>query len=82
MLRVALQMLLGDKTKYITLVLGLAFASLLMNQQGAIFLGLLKQGFLERSNVEANREAMELQFAERQYQAIQDAMRRLGQVMP
>lgn len=44
MLRVAIQMLLGDRTKYITLVLGLAFASLLMNQQGAIFLGLLKQG--------------------------------------
>lgn len=49
---------------------------------GSTGLGLLKQGFLERSNVEANREAMELQFAERQYQAIQDAMRRLGQVMP
>ena len=35
-----LKMLFGDRTKYLTLVLGLAFATLLMNQQGAIFLGL------------------------------------------
>lgn len=43
MLSVAMKMLFGDRTKYVTLVLGLAFAALLMNQQGAIFLGLLKQ---------------------------------------
>jgi putative ABC transport system permease protein len=42
MLRIALRMLFGDRTKYATLVLGLAFAALLMNQQGAIFLGLLE----------------------------------------
>ena len=36
-------MLFGDRTKYLTLVLSLAFATLLMNQQGAIFLGLLTQ---------------------------------------
>lgn len=41
MLSIALKMLFGDRTKYVTLVLGLAFATLLMNQQGAIFLGLL-----------------------------------------
>ena len=35
MLRVAMRMLFGDRTKYLTLVLGLAFAALLMNQQGA-----------------------------------------------
>ena len=43
MLRLGLQMLFGDRTKYITLVLSLAFATLLINQQGAIFLGLLNQ---------------------------------------
>lgn len=41
MLRIALSMLFGDRTKYLTLVLGLSFASLLIAQQGAIFLGLL-----------------------------------------
>ncbi|MFZ4573255.1 MAG: ABC transporter permease [Phycisphaerales bacterium] len=43
MIRIALQMLFGDRTKYVTLVLSLAFATLLINQQGAIFLGLLNQ---------------------------------------
>lgn len=43
MIRVALRMLFGDRTKYLTLVLSLAFAALLMNQQGAIFMGLLTQ---------------------------------------
>lgn len=43
MFRVALQMLFGDRAKYATLVAGLAFAALLMNQQGAIFMGLLQQ---------------------------------------
>jgi putative ABC transport system permease protein len=44
-------MLFGDRTKYITLVLGLAFAALLMNQQGAIFLGLLRQATGPLQNV-------------------------------
>jgi putative ABC transport system permease protein len=39
--RIALRMLLGDRAKYISLVCGLAFAVLLMSQQGAIFMGLL-----------------------------------------
>ncbi len=51
MLRVAMRMLFGDKTKYVTLVLGLAFAALLMNQQGAIFLGLLFQATGPLQNV-------------------------------
>lgn len=51
MLAVAMRMLFGDRTKYITLVLGLAFAALLMNQQGAIFLGLLKQATGPLQNV-------------------------------
>lgn len=41
MWRIALQMLLGDRAKYVALVAGLAFAVLLMSQQGAIFMGLL-----------------------------------------
>lgn len=44
-------MLFGDRTKYLTLVLGLAFAALLMNQQGAIFLGLLFQATGPLQNV-------------------------------
>ncbi|MFA6045270.1 MAG: ABC transporter permease [Phycisphaerales bacterium] len=51
MLHIALRMLVGDRTKYITLVLGLAFAALLMNQQGAIFLGLLFQATGPLQNV-------------------------------
>lgn len=39
--RVALLMLLGDRSKYLALVLGLSFAVLLIAQQGAIFLGLM-----------------------------------------
>ena len=41
MFKVALSMLFGDRAKYLTLVLGLSFAALLIAQQGAIFLGLL-----------------------------------------
>jgi len=44
-------MLFGDRTKYATLVAGLAFAALLMNQQGAIFLGLLLQATGPLQNV-------------------------------
>ncbi len=52
------------------------------NTPGFTGLGWLKQGCLERSNVDGNREAMELQFAERQFAALQDAMQRLGVVVP
>jgi putative ABC transport system permease protein len=54
MFRIALRMLFGDRTKYITLVLGLAFAALLMNQQGAIFLGLLRLSTGPLQNVTQN----------------------------
>lgn len=49
MLRVALRMLLGDRAKYVALVCGLAFAVLLITQQGSIFLGLMLRatGFLQ-----------------------------------
>lgn len=49
--RIALQILFGDRTKYLTLVFSLAFAALLMNQQGAIFLGLLTQATGPLQNV-------------------------------
>jgi putative ABC transport system permease protein len=41
MRRIAIRMLLGDKSKYLSLVFGLAFAVLLITQQGSIFLGLM-----------------------------------------
>src|SRR5687767_969048 len=41
MYRVAIRMLLGDRSKYLSLVFGLAFAVLLITQQGSIFLGLM-----------------------------------------
>lgn len=45
---VALNMLTGDRAKYIGIVMGVTFASLLITQQGAIFLGLMSRtyGFL------------------------------------
>lgn len=41
MLRIALQMLVGDRAKYLTLVSGLAFVTLLFVQQGSVFCGLM-----------------------------------------
>lgn len=42
---VALRMLMGDKAKYIGIIFGVAFASLLMTQQAAIFVGLMTRTF-------------------------------------
>lgn len=39
MIRVALQMLVGDRMKYLALVAGVAFAALLVTQQASIFAG-------------------------------------------
>ncbi len=49
MYRIALQMLMRDRGKYLSLVLGVAFAVLLITQQASIFMGLLKRatGFLQ-----------------------------------
>ncbi len=44
-------MLLGDKSKYLSLVLGLSFAALLIAQQGAIFLGLMQRASGPLQNV-------------------------------
>lgn len=42
MIQIALHMLIGDRAKFIMLVSALAFASLLMTQQSAVFCGLMR----------------------------------------
>ncbi len=44
MIGVALKMLMGDRVKYLGLVFGIGFATLLMTQQVSIFIGLLTWG--------------------------------------
>jgi putative ABC transport system permease protein len=44
MLLIALKILMGDRVKYLGLVFGIAFATLLMTQQVSIFIGLLTWG--------------------------------------
>ncbi|MBS0628009.1 MAG: FtsX-like permease family protein [Verrucomicrobia bacterium] len=43
MLGYALKMLVGDRLKYIGLILALSFASFIISQQGAIFIGIMKR---------------------------------------
>ena len=40
---IALKMLIGDRAKYIGIIMGITFASLLITQQLAIFFGLLSR---------------------------------------
>jgi putative ABC transport system permease protein len=42
MIRIALQMLTGDRVKYLGLILGVAFSTLLCVQQSSIFVGVLR----------------------------------------
>lgn len=51
MYRIALKMLMGDKGKYLGIVMGLTFASLIMTQQPAIFLGILGRTYSFISDV-------------------------------
>jgi putative ABC transport system permease protein len=44
-LLIALRMLMGDRARYLGLIMGVTFAALLMTQQGAIFLGLTTRTF-------------------------------------
>lgn len=53
MLDLALKMLLGDRAKYIMLISGLTFASLLMTQQAAIFCGIMQWSGSTLDNVGA-----------------------------
>jgi putative ABC transport system permease protein len=45
MLRIAFQMLIGDRVKYIGMIVGVVIASFLMNQQMSIFWGLMSRTF-------------------------------------
>ena len=42
---IALRMLMGDKAKYVGIIFGITFASMLMTQQSAIFIGLMTRTF-------------------------------------
>ena len=42
---VALKMLVGDRAKYLGIIMGLTFASLLITQQAAIFVGLMTRTY-------------------------------------
>lgn len=45
MLRVAIKILIGDKAKYIGMILGLTFASFIVVQQASIFIGLMTRTY-------------------------------------
>lgn len=45
MLLIALKMLIGDRTKYIGIILGLSFASFIIAQQSAILVGIVNRTF-------------------------------------
>jgi len=53
MLDLALKMLLGDRAKYLMLISGLTFASLLMTEQAAIFCGIMQWTGSTLDNVSA-----------------------------
>ena len=53
MYHLALKMLLGDRAKYVMLVGGLTFATMLMTQQSAVFFGILKWTTSHMSNMRA-----------------------------
>jgi putative ABC transport system permease protein len=48
---IAIKMLMGDRGKYLGIVMGLTFASLIMTQQPAIFLGLMSRSYSFISDV-------------------------------
>lgn len=45
MLLIALKMLIGDKVKYLGIVIGLSFASFIISQQSAILVGIVKRTY-------------------------------------
>jgi putative ABC transport system permease protein len=53
MFRIALKMLFGDHGKYLMLISGLTFASLLMIQQAGVFCGLMSWTFASLENMRA-----------------------------
>jgi putative ABC transport system permease protein len=48
-------MLVGDTTKYVSLIIGLTFATLLMTEQGSIFIGLMRRAYSTISDVPQGR---------------------------
>ncbi len=52
MILIALQMLVGDRGKYMAMIIGITFASLIMTQQPAIFWGLMNRTYGFMSNLE------------------------------
>jgi putative ABC transport system permease protein len=55
-------MLFGDKLKYVGLIVGIAFASMLMCQQASILVGLTRQtGSFIRDTTQADLWIMDLQ---------------------
>ena len=48
---IAIRMLMGDRSKYLGIIMGLTFASLIMTQQPAIFVGLMTRSFSFISDV-------------------------------
>lgn len=62
MFLIALKMLIGDRTKYLALVIGIAFASLLITQQASIFNGYARQtGAWIRDNANVDLWVMDQQ---------------------
>jgi len=45
MYRIALKMLMGDRGKYLGLIMGLTFAAILITQQSSIFIGLMTRTY-------------------------------------
>jgi len=45
MIHYALKMLMGDRARYLGILVGIAFASLLITQQGAVFVGLMERTY-------------------------------------
>ena len=52
---VAWRMLVGDRTKYISLVVGLTFATFLMTEQGSIFVGMMRRAYSTVSDIPSAR---------------------------
>jgi putative ABC transport system permease protein len=52
MRHISLKMLMGDRAKYVSIILGLTFASLLITQQTGIFLGIMARTFSAMSDLE------------------------------
>jgi putative ABC transport system permease protein len=55
MIRIAWQMLVGDRVKYLSLVIGISFGILLITQQASIFLGIMNRSFSMLNDMQVAR---------------------------